>query len=120
MQQHEFPNWEACASTEHALTRPHAISKELCAEVKPPEQVCLTEEEIEKARMAFLEFDKDNNGSIDQVLLLPFPPHTLLFLGGTILFAEVFLASFCIPHLNDRVVRVEGGFGKNGHQSFRL
>ena len=27
----------------------------------------LTEEEIDKARIAFLEFDKDNSGSIDQV-----------------------------------------------------
>ena len=29
----------------------------------------LTEQEIDQARVAFLEFDKDNSGSIDQVCI---------------------------------------------------
>ena len=32
------------------------------------EDVRLTEQEIDQARVAFLEFDKDNSGSIDQVI----------------------------------------------------
>ena len=33
-------------------------------------EIRLTEQEIDKARLAFLEFDKDNSGSIDQVLIV--------------------------------------------------
>ena len=32
------------------------------------EDVRLTEQEIDQARVAFLVFDKDNSGSIDQVI----------------------------------------------------
>ena len=50
------------------------------------QQVRLTEEEIDRARVAFLEFDKDNSGSIDQVCRL----HLARFFFGMILFAGAF------------------------------
>ena len=53
---------------------------------KPSTYVRLSEREIDQARKAFLEFDKDNSGSIDQVCaFFHFAPFV-----GMILCVEVF------------------------------
>ena len=52
-------------------------------------EVRLTEQEIDQAREAFLEFDKDGSGSIDQVCFFHFT-HTLCIFFCMILCVEVF------------------------------
>ena len=71
-------------SAKRHLTKLVDVPK-LCVPIMSHQQVRLTEEEIDRARVAFLEFDKDNSGSIDQVCRF----HFHIFFG-MILFAEAF------------------------------